>query len=145
MARVDAWPSRLLAWYRRARRDLPWRRSRDPYRIWVSEAMLQQTTVATVLPYYRRFLRRFPTVGALARAREEQVLALWSGLGYYARARNLRAAAREIVARHEGRFPRILGEALALPGVGRYTAGAVLSIAYGVPVPVVDGNVARVL
>ncbi len=142
---MEAWSARLLAWYLRARRDLPWRRTRDPYRIWVSEAMLQQTTVAAVIPYWRRFLRTFPTVRALARAREDQVLALWSGLGYYSRARNLLRAAREVVSRHGGRFPRDLEAAIALPGVGRYTAGAVLSIAYGVPVPVVDGNVARVL
>ncbi|MCI0341770.1 MAG: A/G-specific adenine glycosylase [Planctomycetales bacterium] len=143
--RKVAWASRLLAWYRRARRALPWRRTRDPYRIWVSEVMLQQTTVATVTPYWRRFLRRFPTVRALARAEEDEVLVLWSGLGYYSRARNLHRAAREIVSRHGGRFPRTLDAALALPGIGRYTAGAVLSIAYGVPLAVVDGNVARVL
>jgi len=135
----------LLAWYRSSRRDLPWRRGRDPYRVWVSEIMLQQTTVGAVVPYYRRFLRAFPTVGALASARLDDVLAAWSGLGYYRRARHLHQAARKVVARHGGRFPRGLEDALALPGVGRYTAGAVLSIAYSLPVPVVDGNVARVL
>ena len=136
---------RLLAWYRRNRRDLPWRLERDPYRIWVSEVMLQQTTVAAVIPYYRRFLKSFPTVGALARAGEPRVLAAWSGLGYYRRARALHQAARLIVERHGGHFPRRPEEALALPGVGRYTAGAVLSIAYGLKEPVLDGNVTRVL
>ncbi|OLC55295.1 MAG: hypothetical protein AUH92_02435 [Acidobacteria bacterium 13_1_40CM_4_69_4] len=135
----------LLAWYRRSRRDLPWRRTRDPYRIWISEIMLQQTTVRTVVPYYRRFIRLFPTVQALASARAVEVLAAWSGLGYYGRARNLRAAARIIVDRHSGRFPRHLEDALALPGVGRSTAGAILSIAHGARLPVLDGNVARVL
>ncbi len=135
----------LLRWFRRGKRDLPWRRTRDPYRIWVAEVMLQQTRVAAVVPYYRRFLKRFPTVGALARARTEQVLRHWAGLGYYNRARHLHRAAKEIVARHEGRFPRELGAALGLPGVGRYTAAAVLSIAYGSPYAVLDGNVARVL
>jgi A/G-specific adenine glycosylase len=136
---------RLVAWYRRHRRDLPWRRTRDPYRIWVSEVMLQQTTVRVVLPYYRRFLHRFPTLRSLAEARLSAVLAAWSGLGYYRRARHLHAAARLVWRRHGGLFPRRFEEALALPGVGRYTAGAVLSIAYGIPEPVVDGNVERVL
>ena len=136
---------RLLAWFRANRRDFPWRRGRDPYRIWLAEVMLQQTRIAAVLPYYRRFLRKFPGVRALARAREANVLKAWSGLGYYSRARNLRRAAQQIVARHGGKFPRELGAALALPGVGRYTAAAVLSIAYGAPLAVLDGNVARVL
>ena len=136
---------RLLDWYRRAGRDLPWRRSRDPYRIWVSEVMLQQTTVRVVVPYYERFLERFPTVAALARAPEEDVLATWSGLGYYHRARNLLRGARHVTAHHEGRFPLTLEAALAVPGVGLYTASAILSIAHGVPLPVVDGNVRRVL
>jgi A/G-specific adenine glycosylase len=135
----------LLAWYRRGRRDLPWRRTRDPYAVWVSEVMLQQTTVKVVLPYYTAFLERFPTLPALAGAREEDVLAAWSGLGYYERARNLHRGARMVVERHQGVFPRTLDAALALPGVGLYTAGAVLSIAYGVALPVVDGNVRRVL
>jgi A/G-specific adenine glycosylase len=135
----------LLAWYRSGRRDLPWRRTRDPYRVWISEIMLQQTTVGAVVPYYRRFLRAFPTARALASARLDDVLAAWSGLGYYRRARHLHRAARIVVARHGGRFPRLLEEALALPGIGRYTAGAILSIAYSLPLPVVDGNVARVL
>ncbi len=136
---------RLLAWFRAHQRDLPWRRTRDPYRIWLSEVMLQQTRVAAVLPYYQRFLRRFPTVRALARARAENVLKLWAGLGYYSRVRSLHRAAKEIVHRHNARFPRELTAALVLPGVGRYTASAVLSIAYGAPLAVLDGNVARVL
>ena len=136
---------RLLDWFRHSRRDLPWRRTKDPYRIWLSEIMLQQTRVAAALPYYRRFLRRFPTVRMLARARTEQVLRLWAGLGYYSRARNLHRAAREILAQHRGRFPRALDAALELPGVGRYTAAAVLSIAYSSPYAALDGNVARVL
>jgi A/G-specific adenine glycosylase len=124
---------------------LPWRRSRDPYRIWVAEVMLQQTRVAAVRRYYRRFLRRFPRVESLARAPQDEALKLWSGLGYYSRARNLHRAAKEIVARHGAEFPRELGAALRLPGIGRYTAAAVLSIAYDVPLAVLDGNVARVL
>ncbi len=135
----------LLAWYRRSRRDLPWRRTRDPYRIWVSEVMLQQTTVKTVLPYYEAFLERFPSVEALGSAPEEDVLAAWSGLGYYHRARNLRRGAQHVLSHHAGRFPRSLEAALAVPGVGLYTASAILSIAHGVALPVVDGNVRRVL
>ena len=135
----------LLPWYRRHRRDLPWRRTSDPYRIWLSEVMLQQTTVKAVTPYYEAFLARFPDVATLAAAGEEEVLAAWSGLGYYHRARNLRRAARHLSEKHGGRFPRRLEAALAVPGVGLYTASAVLSIAYGVPLPVVDGNVRRVL
>jgi len=137
--------ARLLAWFRANRRDLPWRRSRDPYRISVAEVMLQQTRIAAVVPYYRRFLRRFPSMQSLAQAREQAVLKLWSGLGYYSRARNLHRAAREIVARHGGKFPRELEDALRLPGIGRYTAAAVLSIGYDAPLAVLDGNVARVL
>jgi A/G-specific adenine glycosylase len=135
----------LLGWYRRSKRSLPWRRSRDPYRVWVSEAMLQQTTVKTVLPYYEAFLARFPSVEALAVAGEEDVVAAWSGLGYYHRARNLRRGAQHVARRHAGRFPKTLEAALAVPGVGLYTASAILSIAYGAPLPVVDGNVRRVL
>lgn len=135
----------LVSWYRTSRRDLPWRRTRDPYRIWISEVMLQQTTVNAVIPYYRRFVLAFPTVRALASACLDEVLAAWSGLGYYRRARHLHQASRLVVDRHGGRFPRRLEEALALPGIGRYTAGAVLSIAFGARLPVVDGNVARVL
>jgi len=136
---------KLLAWYARHKRAMPWRGTRDAYRVWVSEVMLQQTRVAAVEPYYRRFVRRFPTLRALARARSEEVLKLWAGLGYYSRARNLHRAAKEIIAKHGGKFPREAETALALPGVGRYTAAAVLSIAYGEPLAVVDGNVARVL
>jgi A/G-specific adenine glycosylase len=135
----------LLPWYRRYRRELPWRKNPDPYRVWISEVMLQQTTVKTVVPYYEAFLARFPSVAALAAAGEEDVLAGWSGLGYYHRARNLHRAARHLVANHAGRFPRRLEAALAVPGVGLYTASAVLSIAFEVPLPVVDGNVRRVL
>jgi len=135
----------LLAWYRRARRDLPWRRTRDPYAIWISEAMLQQTRVETVLGYYARFLERFPDVAALAAADEAAVLAAWSGLGYYRRARALQAGARALIERHGGHFPRERAAALELPGVGPYTAGAVLSIAFDRPEALVDGNVARVL
>ncbi len=137
--------ARLLSWYRRGHRDLPWRRTRDPYAIWISETMLQQTRSETVLRFYEPFVRRFPTPHALARARESSVLARWSGLGYYARARNLHRAAREIVRRHGGALPRDPAALGALPGIGRYTVGAVASIAFGVPLPVVDGNVARVL
>jgi A/G-specific adenine glycosylase len=136
---------RLLAWFARRKRDLPWRRTQDPYAIWISEIMLQQTRVAAVIPYYERFFARFPTVQSLARARAETVLERWAGLGYYSRARNLHQAAKEISARHGGNFPRDHATALDLPGIGRYTAAAVLSIAYGQPLAVLDGNVARVL
>lgn len=142
---VKIFQRRLLVWFRTHQRDLPWRASRDPYRIWIAEVMLQQTRIAAVLPYYARWLKRFPTVSSLARASEQQVLRMWSGLGYYSRARNLHRAARQIVARHGGAFPRALDEALTLPGVGRYTAAAVLSIAYDQPFAVLDGNVARIL
>jgi A/G-specific adenine glycosylase len=142
---LAAFQSRLLAWFRAHQRDLPWRESRDPYRIWVAEIMLQQTRIAAVLPYYERFLRRFPNVTSLARARQSEVLKLWSGLGYYSRARNLPAAAKQIVSHHSGEFPRDFDTALSLPGIGRYTAAAVLSIAYDAPLAVLDGNVARVL
>lgn len=137
--------ARLLAWYDRHRRDLPWRRTRDPYRIWVSEVMLQQTRVAAVLGHYHAFLRRFPSVRHLAAARLESVLAAWSGLGYYRRARCLHAAARLLARQYGGRFPRRAEDWRELPGVGRYTAAAVASIAFDEPVAVVDGNVERVL
>src|SRR5262249_55762075 len=136
---------RLLRWYRLHHRDLPWRRTHDPYRIWVSEIMLQQTRVAAVERRYRAFLRRFPNVRALAASRESAVLAAWSGLGYYRRARSLHAAARTIVSTNQGRLPRDLEGWRALPGIGRYTAAAITSIAYGHPNAVVDGNVERVL
>src|SRR5712691_3856891 len=135
----------LLGWFRQFQRDLPWRRTKDPYRIWLSEIMLQQTRVAAVVPYYESFLSRFPDMQALGRAGSEAVLSHWAGLGYYTRARNLLRAAQEIVAHHDGRFPKKYDAALALPGVGRYTAAAVLSIAYDKPLAVLDGNVARVL
>lgn len=135
----------LALWYARERRDLPWRHIKDPYPIWISEVMLQQTRVETVLPRFDQFLRAFPALHHLAEAPEESVLTLWSGLGYYSRARNLRRGAAFIQERHQGVFPRALPEALAIPGVGVYTAAAVLSIAYGLPHAVVDGNVARVL
>jgi A/G-specific adenine glycosylase len=135
----------LLRWFDRHKRDLPWRQDRDPYRIWLSEIMLQQTRVAAVMEHYRKFLRRFPTIEKLAAAREASVLAAWSGLGYYRRARMLHAAAKKIVKEHEGKFPGTAEELRALPGVGRYTAAAVASIAFDQPVAVVDGNVERVL
>jgi A/G-specific adenine glycosylase len=136
---------RLLAWYDRHGRDLPWRRTRDPYPVWLSEVMLQQTRVATAEPYYHSFLDRFPTVAALARARPADVLAAWAGLGYYRRARHLHEAARTVVREHRGRVPDDPEAFRRLPGVGRYTAGAVLSICFDRPLAVLDGNVARVL
>lgn len=135
----------LLAWYDEHKRDLPWRRSRNPYHIWISEIMLQQTRVDTVIPYFLRFTERFPTVESLAEAPEEDVLKHWEGLGYYSRARNIQAAAKQVVERHDGIVPDTPDEISALKGIGPYTAGAVLSIAYNVPVPAVDGNVMRVL
>jgi A/G-specific adenine glycosylase len=135
----------LLAWYRANRRDFPWRRGRDPYRIWVAEIMLQQTRIAAVLPYHERFLERFPNVRELARARESEVLKYWAGLGYYSRARNLHRAAKIIVREHAEQFPSDVNSALALPGIGHYTAAAILSIVFDVPLAALDGNVARVL
>lgn len=136
---------RLLRWYDDAARDLPWRRTRDPYRIWVSEIMLQQTRVGAVLEHYRIFLERFPDVRILARARESAVLAAWSGLGYYRRARSLHAAAKLIVREHGGKLPETEEGLRHLPGIGRYTAAAIASIAFGEKTAVVDGNVERVL
>jgi len=135
----------LVRWYRANARDLPWRRDPTPYRVWVSEVMLQQTRVETVVPYFERFLARFPDLEALAAAPEEAVLEAWSGLGYYRRARSLQAGARAVLERHRGEFPAGEPEALALPGVGPYTAGAIRSIALGLRAPIVDGNVTRVL
>ncbi|AWB43341.1 A/G-specific adenine glycosylase [Paenibacillus sp. CAA11] len=135
----------LLLWYEQAKRDLPWRRHRDPYYIWISEIMLQQTRVDTVIPYFNRFIQRFPTIQSLAEAPEEDVLKCWEGLGYYSRARNLQAAARQVVERHGGEMPRDKASVSALKGVGPYTTGAILSIAFGQPEPAVDGNVMRVL
>ncbi len=137
--------SLLLAWYATAGRDLPWRHTRDPYRIWLSEIMLQQTGVDTVVPYYQRFLERFPTVEKLAAAPLDAVIALWAGLGYYSRARNLHAAARVVAERRGGAFPEDLAGLQSLPGVGRSTAGAILSIAFNRKGPILDGNVRRVL
>ncbi|MFH1531173.1 MAG: A/G-specific adenine glycosylase [Pseudomonadota bacterium] len=136
---------RLYAWYTGHHRTLPWRWTADPYRIWLSEIMLQQTRVDVVVPYYERFLDAFPDVAALAAADEAQVLKVWEGLGYYARCRNMHRAAETIVVEHGGRFPETLDAALALPGVGRSTAGAVLSFAWGAALPILDGNVRRVL
>jgi A/G-specific adenine glycosylase len=135
----------LLAWFRQFQRDLPWRRSKDPYRIWISEIMLQQTRVAAVIPYYERFLAHFPNVRALAEAPRDEVLRLWSGLGYYSRARNLQKAAQQIVALHGGEFPKEEKTAMALSGIGPYTGAAILSIAFDAKHAVLDGNVARVL
>jgi A/G-specific adenine glycosylase len=135
----------LLDWYRGNKRDLPWRRTKDPYSIWVSEIMLQQTRVATVIPYYERFLQKFPTPKALAEAKEEEVLKLWEGLGYYSRAKNLHAGAKEVTAKHNGVVPNDPDAVRSLPGIGPYTAGAILSIAFDRDEAVLDGNVARVL
>jgi A/G-specific adenine glycosylase len=134
---------KLLDWYGRNARDLPWRETRHPYRIWISEIMLQQTRVAAVIPYYAKFLDRFPDVASLARASEEDLLTVWSGLGYYARARNLHRAAKEVAA--QGAFPHEHESLRRLPGVGEYTAAAIASIAFGLPHAVVDGNVRRVM
>ena len=135
----------LLRWFDREARDLPWRRTGDPYAIWISEIMLQQTRVRAAVPYYERFVRRFPTVHTLAKARLDSVLKLWEGLGYYSRARNLHKAAQEIVTRFGGQLPETRSELLSLPGIGVYTAGAISSIAFGQREPLVDGNVTRVL
>lgn len=144
-ADLRAFRKNLLKWFGQFQRDLPWRRTKDPYRIWVSEIMLQQTRVAAAIPYYERFLERFSNIRALAEGPEEEVLRLWAGLGYYSRARNLQKAARQIVALHGGEFPREPEAVHALPGIGRYTGAAILSIAFGQPRAVLDGNVARVL
>ncbi len=135
----------LLNWYAANARDLPWRKTRDPYRIWISEIMLQQTQVEAVIPYYRRWLKRFPNVKALAEAQLKDVLAIWEGLGYYSRARNLHKAARKIVAEHNGRLPKTVEGLRQLSGIGRYAAGAIASIAFNVDAAVLDGNVKRVL
>jgi A/G-specific adenine glycosylase len=142
---ISLFQQRLLDWYRKHQRHLPWRETRDPYRIWVSEVMLQQTQVATVIDYYHRFLNRFPDISALAKAHQQSVLKLWEGLGYYARARNLHRAARLVVTDHQGRIPSDYDLFRSLPGVGGYIAAAVLSIAFDQPHAVVDGNVKRVL
>jgi A/G-specific adenine glycosylase len=143
---VEPFSARVLAWYHRhGRKDLPWQREVTPYRVWVSEIMLQQTQVATVIPYYERFMARFPSVAVLAGASEDEVLRHWSGLGYYARARNLLRAAREIRDRHAGELPGSLAELMELAGIGRSTAGAILALAGGQAHPILDGNVKRLL
>ena len=141
---LSALRPRLLEWYAQNRRDLPWRRTREPWHIWVSEVMCQQTRVASVIPYFERFMARFPTPAALAESPLDDLLTLWAGLGYYSRARNLHKGATQVVERHGGRIPNDPKAFLALAGVGRYTAGAVMSIAFDRAEPVVDGNVVRV-
>lgn len=144
--RIASFASRLLRWHaRHGRHSLPWQHPRTAYRVWLAEIMLQQTQVATVIPYYRRFLERFPDVRALAQAPLDEVLAVWSGLGYYARARNLHRAAQQVVREHGGEFPRDFEAVLALPGIGRSTAGAIVAQAHGQRRPILDGNVRRVL
>ena len=135
----------LLAWYERERRPLPWRDDLTPYHVWLSEIMLQQTRIEAVIPYYERFLAAYPTVAALAAADDEQLMKLWEGLGYYSRARNLKKAAVRIVEKHDGELPADYAALRALPGIGAYTAGAIASIAFGLPEPAVDGNVLRVI
>ncbi len=135
----------MLDWFAANARDLPWRRTRDPYAIWVSEIMLQQTQVKTVIPYWKRWMRELPTIQAAAKASPAKIHKLWEGLGYYTRVRNLQKAAQQIMENHGGRFPQNFDEVLALPGIGRYTAGAICSIAYNQPAPILDGNVIRVL
>jgi A/G-specific adenine glycosylase len=136
---------KLLTWYKHHQRSLPWRKTNDPYRIWISEIMLQQTRVDTVIPYYERFIKSFPDVRALGAASLQDVLKIWENMGYYSRARNVHAASRIIIDRWKGRIPDTFGEITTLPGIGDYTAGAILSIAYGLSVPAVDGNVRRIL
>ena len=145
MKELEQLPVPVLMWYRENARVLPWRSHPTPYRVWISEVMLQQTRVAAVLDYYRRFLQEAPTVAALAALPEERLMKLWQGLGYYSRARNLQKAARQVMEQHGGTFPNTYKEIRALPGVGDYTAGAIASIAFGLPVPAVDGNVLRVV
>lgn len=142
---LQSFQKKLLVWYEDHHRDLPWRRTREPYRIWLSEVMLQQTRVETVIPYYERFLNRFPKVESLAQAPTEQVLKLWEGLGYYNRARNLHAAAKEVCEKYGGKLPKSSQELKKLSGFGPYTSNAIASIAFGEPVAVVDGNVRRVI
>ena len=143
--RLKAISRPLLAWYRQYKRDLPWRENQDPYRVWISEIMLQQTRVEAVKPYFQRFLEAFPDIASLAAADEERLLKLWEGLGYYSRARNLQKCARVLMESYGGRMPADYEALKKLPGIGSYTAGAVASIAFGIPVPAVDGNVLRVL
>lgn len=136
--------NKLLTWYRKNARDLPWRETKDPYQIWVSEIMLQQTRVETVIPYYTRWMTVFPTLHSLAKARQDQVLSGWEGLGYYSRARNLHQASKIVVEEYQGKLPQDSVSLQTLPGIGRYTAGAIASIAFGIDAPVLDGNVRRV-
>ena len=143
--KIFSFRQKLLAWYDENKRDLPWRRSKNPYHIWVSEIMLQQTRVDTVIPYYERFLEWFPTVESLANAPEERLLKAWEGLGYYSRVRNMQTAAQQIMSEFEGRFPSTYEGISSLKGIGPYTAGAISSIAFNLPQPAVDGNVMRVL
>ena len=143
---ADSFAARLIRWHRQCgRHDLPWQNTRDPYRIWLSEIMLQQTQVGTVVPYYLRFLERFADLGALAAAPVEDVMTLWSGLGYYARARNLHACARRVVAEYGGEFPRSPEHIASLPGIGRSTANAIAVFCFGTRLPILDGNVKRLL
>ncbi|WP_264805008.1 A/G-specific adenine glycosylase [Cytobacillus sp. NCCP-133] len=142
---INMFQDALLSWFEAEQRDLPWRKDQDPYKVWVSEIMLQQTRVDTVIPYFHRFIKQFPTIKALSEADEEKVLKAWEGLGYYSRARNLQAAVREVHEKYGGKVPSSPKEISSLKGVGPYTAGAILSIAYGIPEPAVDGNVMRVL
>src|ERR1700681_523479 len=145
-AETELFTAELLRWFAvHGRKNLPWQQNPTPYRVWVSEVMLQQTQVAAVIPYYERFMERFPTVEMLAAADEDEVLHLWTGLGYYARARNLRACAQALVARHGGEFPTHIKAVTALPGIGRSTAGAILALSRGERHPILDGNVKRVL
>jgi A/G-specific adenine glycosylase len=144
-ASQQAFRRRLIAWYGKFARVLPWRQNRDAYRIWLSEVMLQQTTVAMATPYFERFVAEFPTVHHLAAADEQRILRMWEGLGYYRRARGLHAAAKQVVAEHGGEFPRDVKSLMQLPGVGRYTAGAVASFAYDTPAPIVEVNTLRVI
>jgi len=143
--KILSFRQKLLAWYDENKRDLPWRRSKNPYHIWVSEIMLQQTRVDTVIPYYERFLDWFPTVESLANAPEERLLKAWEGLGYYSRVRNMQTAAQQIMSEYEGKFPSTYESISSLKGIGPYTAGAISSIAFNLPQPAVDGNVMRVL
>lgn len=142
---IESFRTDLIGWFEMEMRDLPWRKDQDPYKVWVSEVMLQQTRVDTVIPYFTRFLEKFPTIEALAKADEDQVLKAWEGLGYYSRVRNLQSAVKEVHENYEGKVPDEPKEISSLKGVGPYTAGAILSIAYGKPEPAVDGNVMRVL
>jgi A/G-specific adenine glycosylase len=137
--------SQLLDWFSKNARDLPWRRTRNPYAIWVSEIMLQQTQVKTVIPFWERWMRKLPTIETAAKAPSAKIHKLWEGLGYYTRVRNLQKAAHVIVEKHDGKFPEKFDDVLALPGIGRYTAGAICSIAFNQPTPILDGNVIRVL